>query len=96
VRVLAMEWGPSGVRVNALSPGPIAGTEGMARLAPTEQAVAERTARIALRRFGTIEEIADSAVFLSVAAYMTGTTLECDGGSRLGDASDRMGPVGER
>ena len=96
VRVLAMEWGPSGVRVNALSPGPIAGTEGMARLAPTEQAVAEKTARIALRRFGTIEEIADCAVFLCMAGYMTGTTLECDGGSRLGDASDRMGSVGER
>jgi NAD(P)-dependent dehydrogenase (short-subunit alcohol dehydrogenase family) len=90
VRVLAMEWGPSGVRVNALSPGPIGGTEGMARLAPTEQAVAARTARIPLRRFGTLEEIADGAVFLCAAAYITGTTLECDGGSRLGDASDRL------
>ena len=35
VRVLAMEWGPEGVRVNGISPGPIAGTEGMARLAPS-------------------------------------------------------------
>jgi NAD(P)-dependent dehydrogenase (short-subunit alcohol dehydrogenase family) len=32
VRVLAMEWGPD-VRVNAISPGPVAGTEGMSRLA---------------------------------------------------------------
>ena len=90
VRVLAMEWGSSGVRVNGISPGPIAGTEGMARLAPTEAAVAARTARIPLRRFGTVEEVADSAVFLcsNAATYITGTILDCDGGSRLGDASD--------
>src|SRR6185437_7809616 len=38
IRVLAMEWGPTGVRVNGISPGPIANTEGMARLAPTPEA----------------------------------------------------------
>jgi NAD(P)-dependent dehydrogenase (short-subunit alcohol dehydrogenase family) len=96
VRVLAMEWGPAGVRVNGISPGPIAGTEGMARLAPTAQAVAARTARIPLRRFGTVEEVAESAVFLcsDAAAYVTGTILDCDGGSQLGDASNaaREGP----
>jgi NAD(P)-dependent dehydrogenase (short-subunit alcohol dehydrogenase family) len=37
-RVLAIEWGGAGVRVNSVVPGPIEGTEGMARLAPTEQA----------------------------------------------------------
>src|SRR5664279_3318240 len=64
IRVLAMEWGPSGVRVNGISPGPIAGTEGMARLAPTEQAAKAITARIPLRRYGEVEEVAESAVFL--------------------------------
>jgi NAD(P)-dependent dehydrogenase (short-subunit alcohol dehydrogenase family) len=95
VRVLAMEWGPAGVRVNGISPGPVAGTEGMARLAPTAEAVATRTARIPLRRFGTVEEIAESAVFLcsDAAAYVTGTILDCDGGSQLGDASS--GAAGE-
>jgi NAD(P)-dependent dehydrogenase (short-subunit alcohol dehydrogenase family) len=88
IRVLAMEWGPVGVRVNGISPGPIAGTEGMARLAPTLEAEEAITGRIALRRYGAISEVAESAVFLcsDSAAYITGTILDCDGGSQLGEA----------
>ena len=88
VRVLAMEWGPD-VRVNGISPGPIAGTEGMARLAPDESTRAAHYERIALKRWGEIDEIAEAAVFLSSAsaAYVTGTILDVDGGSQLGDAS---------
>ena len=36
-RVLALEWGPMGIRVNSIVPGPIEGTEGMDRLAPTPE-----------------------------------------------------------
>ena len=91
IRVLAMEWGPAGVRVNGISPGPIANTEGMARLAPTPEAEKAITSRIALRRYGEVEEVAESAVFLvsDSAKYVTGTILDCDGGSQLGDARDR-------
>ena len=91
IRVLAMEWGPSGVRVNGISPGPIAGTEGMARLSPTPESDKAITARIPLRRFGEVGEVAESAVFLvsDSARYVTGTILDCDGGSQLGDARDR-------
>lgn len=91
LRVLAMEWGPSGVRVNGISPGPIAGTEGMARLSPTPESDKAITARIPLRRFGEVAEVAESAVFLvsDSARYVTGTILDCDGGSQLGDARDR-------
>ena len=88
VRVLAMEWGPD-VRVNGISPGPIENTEGMARLAPDAASRAAYYERIPMRRWGEIDEIAEAAIFLSSpsAGYITGTILDCDGGSQLGDAS---------
>ncbi|TAL31448.1 SDR family oxidoreductase [Phenylobacterium sp.] len=90
IRVLAMEWGPE-VRVNGISPGPIAGTEGMSRLAPGASADGGHQERIPLKRWGRIDEVAEAAVFLcsSSASYVTGTILDCDGGSQLGDASRR-------
>jgi NAD(P)-dependent dehydrogenase (short-subunit alcohol dehydrogenase family) len=90
VRVLAMEWGPD-VRVNGISPGPIAGTEGMARLAPGSEGRGGHFERIPLKRWGEIGEVAEAAIFLSSpsAAYITGTILDCDGGSQLGDATRR-------
>lgn len=86
---LAMEWGPAGVRVNAISPGPIAGTEGMARLASTPEREQAIKSRLALRDYGRIEDIAQTALFLcsDAARYITGSIVNCDGGSVLGDAS---------
>lgn len=88
VRVLALEWGPN-VRVNGISPGPIADTEGMARLAPDPATRQAHYDRIAMKRWGTTHEIAEAAVFLSsgAAEYITGTILDVDGGSQIGDAS---------
>lgn len=88
-QTLAMEWGPAGVRVNAIAPGPIADTEGMARLTPTPEAEAALKARIPLRDYGSRRDVADMAVFLCSdnAAYVTGAIMDCDGGSVLGDAS---------
>lgn len=87
VRVLALEWGPD-VRVNGISPGPIADTEGMKRLAPDETYREASFARIPMRRWGLIAEVAEAAIFLSSpsAGYFTGTILDCDGGSQVGDA----------
>ena len=97
---LAMEWGPAGVRVNAISPGPIADTEGMARLAPTPEAEAAVKKRLALRDYGAKTDIGQLALFLSSdnARYITGAIIDCDGGSTLGDASgDAVNiPVRER
>jgi len=88
-RCLAMEWGPAGIRVNAISPGPIAETEGMARLAASPQAEAALKGRIPLRDYGAKRDIADMALYLASdnAAYITGAIMDVDGGSSFGDAS---------
>ncbi|MGT2430507.1 SDR family oxidoreductase [Cupriavidus basilensis] len=46
-------------------------------------------ARLALRDYGDKSDIANTALFLSTdnARYITGTIVDCDGGSKLGDAS---------
>lgn len=81
-RVLAMEWGEDGVRVNAIAPGPIADTEGMRRLAPSPEALANAVASVPLQRMGTLEDIAHMALFLSSpqAGYVTGAVIPVDGG----------------
>ncbi|MGY4259117.1 NAD(P)-dependent dehydrogenase (short-subunit alcohol dehydrogenase family) [Bradyrhizobium sp. USDA 4516] len=88
-KCLAMEWGPAGVRVNAISPGPIAETVGMAKLAPTAELEAQAKQRIPLRDYGTKDDVANLALFLAsdLASYVTGAILNCDGGVSLGDAS---------
>lgn len=86
-RTLAVEWGPAGVRVNAIAPGPIEGTEGLSRLLP--EAMREAMQRsIPLRRFGQIDEIADAALFLAsdAASLITGAVLVADGGAWLAPA----------
>lgn len=95
VRCLAMEWGPAGVRVNALSPGPIANTPGMAKLAASPEREQALKARLPLRRYGDFDDITNAALFLAsdLSRYVTGTVLDCDGGMRLGDASaDALSP----
>ena len=88
-KCLALEWGPGGVRVNAISPGPIADTEGMARLAPTAEAEERVKSRNPMRRYGTKDEIADMCLLLSSdqAKYVNGAIIPVDGGSGCGDAS---------
>jgi len=81
---LAVEWGKHGVRANSIVPGPIEGTEGMKRLSRPELDTKNK-AVIPLRRYGTVDDIGQAAVFLAspLAAYVTGTVLCVDGGSNL-------------
>lgn len=85
MKVLAVEWGPAGVRVNCITPGPTDETEGMRRLSPTEESRKQVAQAIPLRRYGTKDELADLALFLctSAASYITGAIYVCDGGQSL-------------
>ncbi|MEM1384948.1 MAG: SDR family oxidoreductase [Pseudomonadota bacterium] len=79
---LALEWGSAGVRVNAISPGPIEGTEGMARLAPSEAAGKAVRRSVPMGRYGQAAEIGQACLWLAsdAAAYVSGVVLPVDGG----------------
>lgn len=81
-RTLAMEWGPQGVRVNSVVPGPIDNTEGMARLAPTEALREACVASVPIKRMGTTEDIGNACLFLAspLGSYVSGVVLPVDGG----------------
>lgn len=83
-RTLALEWGPLGIRVNGIAPGPIEDTEGFRRLA-REDFKARLEEAIPLQRFGKVEEVASAAVFLvsDAASLIHGATLVADGGAWL-------------
>ena len=84
-RTLALEWGQAGVRVNSISPGPIAETEGMERLAG-DPAVRKRLEGVMpLGRLGTREDVANLALFLAsdAASFITGSVFSVDGGQTL-------------
>lgn len=89
----ALEWGTYGIRVNSVSPGPIADTEGQRRLAPDPAAVAERVNAIPLGRMGTLDDVSELCAFLcsEKAAYITGTVIPVDGGTTLNPTPTRMG-----
>ena len=79
---LALELGRSGIRVNAVAPGPIP-HENVDRGSEEQQNA--YLARLPLGRFGTPDDIARAVQFIvsEAAAYMTGATLVIDGGSLL-------------
>src|ERR1019366_3106166 len=83
-RDLALEWARSGIRVNAVAPGPVEGTEGMARLAPGD-AAASMKKHVPLGRYASIDEVCEAVLFLvsPAGAYMTGATILLDGGTSL-------------
>jgi NAD(P)-dependent dehydrogenase (short-subunit alcohol dehydrogenase family) len=83
-RTFSRELLPRGVRVNAISPGPI-DSGILERMNLSEEAAeqfrAERTASNPMGRYGTVEEFAKAAAFLAFdATYTTGIELAVDGG----------------
>jgi NAD(P)-dependent dehydrogenase (short-subunit alcohol dehydrogenase family) len=87
-RSLALEWGPMGIRVNSVIPGPIEGTEGLNRLASTDEALKAVVQTVPLKRLGSPADIANACLFLSsdYGNYVSGAILPVDGGWYLGGA----------
>jgi len=75
---IAIEYGPLGITSNIIAPGPIAGTEGMERLAKSDEASLEKSRKgIPLGRMGEVKEIADATIYLfsDAANFVTGQAL---------------------
>jgi 2-deoxy-D-gluconate 3-dehydrogenase len=85
-KTTAREWGPSGVRVNALAPGWIDTPMSMAPRQLIPGFEEEITRATPLGRFGRPEEVAAAALFLcsDAGSYVTGSVLVVDGGHTLG------------
>jgi NAD(P)-dependent dehydrogenase (short-subunit alcohol dehydrogenase family) len=80
-RVLALEWATSGVKVNAICPGPFA-TDMNKQLLNDPVKYQEFVSRIPMGRWGELHEIAGMAVFLAsdASSFVTGSALFVDGG----------------
>jgi len=94
VRVAALEWGPAGIRVNAVAPG-VTRTAmlGRGRGASVEGSpwLANVAGRTALGRLGEASDIAGVVLGLHAMAWVTGQVLECDGGLALHSPIDAYG-----
>lgn len=78
---MAIEWGPRGIRVNAVAPGLIDG--GMSAPIYADAATRQaRESRVPLGRLGTPTDVADAVLFLAseASSYVTGQNLVVDGG----------------
>ena len=92
---LAVEWGPHGIRVNAVAPGPFPTENAWAKLNPlgTAKGVATEADQIPLRRHGRMDELRNLMIFLMSDGcdFITGQTIAIDGGHHLAAPSTFAG-----
>jgi len=89
IRSLAVEWGPKGIRLVGVAPGPFPTEGAWAQLMPKERHREPIENGIALRRVGRHEELADLCSFLvsDGAGFITGEAIVIDGGKMLQGAA---------
>jgi NAD(P)-dependent dehydrogenase (short-subunit alcohol dehydrogenase family) len=89
-RSLAVEWGDRGIRLNAIAPGPIPTQGAFSRVLPRPELETLALERNPLRRFGTVEELANLAAFLvsDGSGYVNGEIVRMDGGEFLQGAGE--------
>ena len=83
-RILAVEWGPYGIRVTGIAPG-VFRTDMTRDMFADRPWARKRQAEIPLRRFGESEDLAGLAIFLASRAsdHITGQTIIIDAGASL-------------
>jgi len=84
VRALALEWGPKNIRVNAIGPG-LVKTDFARALWENPERIEKVNNVNPMRRMGTVEDIAGTALFFATPAsgYVTGQLLIADGGQSI-------------
>ncbi len=84
---LAVEWGPYGIRLNAVAPGPFPTASAWEKLNPIPDATSSATSAdtVPLRRFGKMPELTNLIIFLlsDGCNYLTGQTIAIDGAQHL-------------
>ncbi len=82
---LASEWGPHGIRLNAIAPGPFPTKGAWERLNPQAASRGDSSGTNPMGRVGEMSELANLAVFLMAdgCEYLTGQTIAIDGGMHL-------------
>ena len=89
-QTMAVEWAPFGVRVNAVSPGPVSTEGANARLWAAPEVMAKLERRVPLGRFASADDCVGPVLFLCSPAgrFLTGAVLAVDGGDRLRQVPD--------
>ncbi len=82
---LATEWGPHGIRLNAIAPGPFPTKGAWERLSPQSAGRGDSSSAIPMGRVGEMSELANLSVFLMAdgCEYLTGQTIAIDGAMHL-------------
>jgi len=91
-QVSALELGPRGIRVNAVSPGLVV-TPLTAPALDIDGIESDYLANTPLGRSGTPEEVAEAVVFCSRAAWLSGEVMDLNGGAHLMRYPDLLGHV---